>query len=322
MAQNLQTEPVVEIAEERTDFYVYYYLRSKDSANGGAGTPYYVGKGTGRRIAEKHGTTPVPKNADCRVMIAEGLTETVAHQLEKLHIKFWGRTDSGTGILRNLTDGGEGVSGWIPTDETRQKLSATQKEVQNRPDVKSRQSAAQKEAQNRPDVKARNSAAQKEAQNRPDVKARKSAAAKEAQNRPDVKARKSATNNRPDVKARKSATNNRPDVKARRSAAAKEAMNRPDVKARQSAAAKEACSRPDVKARKSAAQKEANSRPDVKARQSAAQKAFNNDPKNHKTCEHCQQTVKPNVYGLNHSNRCKHKPQEQKQDTFLDFFTW
>jgi hypothetical protein len=41
-------------------YYIYAYLRSKDSPTAIAGTPYYIGKGKGRRVISNHGKTPVP----------------------------------------------------------------------------------------------------------------------------------------------------------------------------------------------------------------------------------------------------------------------
>lgn len=96
-------------------YYVYEYLR-------GDGTPYYVGKGQGRRWRDTHSVAVPPKD---RVrFVAEGLSESDAFALEKTLILKYGRIDLGTGILRNLTSGGEGAT---PGPETRQKLSDAKK---------------------------------------------------------------------------------------------------------------------------------------------------------------------------------------------------
>ena len=42
-------------------------------------------------------------------------------------IAVFGRKDLGTGILHNRTDGGEGSSGWVPSEETRRKISEASK---------------------------------------------------------------------------------------------------------------------------------------------------------------------------------------------------
>ncbi len=95
-------------------FYSYMWLRAN-------GTPYYVGKGRNRRafIGSAHGVHR-PKDPS-RILVFPMLNETEAFESEKALIELFGRKDNGTGILRNLTDGGDGVSGFVCTEWLRQR---------------------------------------------------------------------------------------------------------------------------------------------------------------------------------------------------------
>lgn len=103
-------------------FYVYAYLR-KD------GSPYYVGKGKGHRAWIKMKREPISApNNDKRIVIVESnLTELGALAIERRMIRWYGRKDLNTGILRNKTDGGDGASGCIRSEETRKRMSDAKK---------------------------------------------------------------------------------------------------------------------------------------------------------------------------------------------------
>ena len=104
-------------------FYIYAYLRSKDSDHGKKYSPYYIGKGTRDRAMSRLRTVPRPADTSLIVYVQEGLTEPEAFALEKYCIALYGRIDNGTGILRNLSDGGDGPSGVICSEEQRRRLS-------------------------------------------------------------------------------------------------------------------------------------------------------------------------------------------------------
>lgn len=105
------------------------YLRSD-------GTPYYVGKGKGNRMYAPHkrknrgSSCLVPRTNGvidkCRVKVVKsGMTEPEAHTLEVTLIKQYGRKDIGTGILVNLTDGGDGTTNLTPEARKKQSMALT-----------------------------------------------------------------------------------------------------------------------------------------------------------------------------------------------------
>lgn len=91
-------------------FYVYAYIRSKNSHTAKEGTPYYIGKGTGVRPWERHNKIPIPNDSHI-VIVEQNLTLVGSLALERELIRWYGRKDLGTGILHNKTDGGDGSSG-------------------------------------------------------------------------------------------------------------------------------------------------------------------------------------------------------------------
>jgi len=118
----------------KNNFYVYEHWRlDRDEC-------FYVGKGKGNRAynmsnRNRHHKAIAAKMVregfavDVR-MVAFGLTETRAFDLEIERIAFWRASGAD---LANMTIGGEGTSGHRMTDSVRKKMSLSQKKRAPRP---------------------------------------------------------------------------------------------------------------------------------------------------------------------------------------------
>jgi hypothetical protein len=101
-------------------YYTYAYLREDK-------TPYYIGKGQGKRINCKQRIIKPPKDKSRIIFLKQNLTEEEAFKHEIYMIDVFGRKDLGTGILHNRTGGGEGSSGRVPSEQSRKKMSDAHK---------------------------------------------------------------------------------------------------------------------------------------------------------------------------------------------------
>lgn len=102
----------------KNKFYVYLYLNE-------VGSPYYVGKGHGKRAFSKQHAVEVPPK-DRIIFLKKDLTEDWAFFMEMHYIDQWGRLSDGTGILENKKDGGQGA---LMPPEIKAKISARMKGV-------------------------------------------------------------------------------------------------------------------------------------------------------------------------------------------------
>lgn len=104
-------------------FYIYLHVTKDDK------TPFYIGKGKNKRCFDTYNRNDwwvnIVNKHDYLILILEiNLSEEISYEKEKYWISYFGRKQfKNGGTLVNLTDGGEGVSGKIYTEEEKEKKS-------------------------------------------------------------------------------------------------------------------------------------------------------------------------------------------------------
>ena len=104
---------------EPNKFYVYKYVTDD-------GIPYYIGKGSGKRINRHHTKTQLPP-PDRRIIIEDNLTNEQAKMLEGQLISEYKRKIDG-GLLDNIKINQWAChTGWKHSDDAKQKISTGNK---------------------------------------------------------------------------------------------------------------------------------------------------------------------------------------------------
>lgn len=235
-------------------FYVYVYRDPRPTKNN---QPVYVGKGTGDRDLShwSRGSHNKPFQdfiahlkvrglvAPCeRVFETEVEADAFTKEIEL--IALYGRRNTSTGTLFNLTDGGEGASGAIRTAAHKAMDSKFSQEHWQQPEYRAKIVAAQKAVQGTPEARALKSKKSAEAWATPEMRQKRQTGIKRARSTDASKTKTSAQ-----AKAQWSD----PGYAAKQTANNQEIANRAEVKAAKAAAARALWADPEWKAKMLAA---------------------------------------------------------------------
>jgi hypothetical protein len=237
-------------------FYVYVY---RDPRPLKKDQPVYVGKGTGDRDLShwSRGSHNKPFQdfishlkqrglvAQCE-RVFETAIEAEAFVKEIELIALYGRRNTRTGTLFNLTDGGEGASGTIRTAAHKAMDSKFSTEHWQQPEYRAKCVEAQKAVQGTPEARAMKSENSVEAWANPEVREKRQAGIKRGRSTAESKAKTSAQAkdqwSDPEYAAKQTANNqeiaNRAEVKAAKAAATKALWANPEWKEKMLAARK------------------------------------------------------------------------------------
>lgn len=222
----------------KSDYYVYALFR-EDGV-----TPFYIGKGRGSRVQAHARPSEMRRDSNSiktriarkvldaighipSAVIFSGITEHEALSAEAGLIAALGRIDNASGILANMTDGGEGASGNIQSPEDRARKSA----AALRPETRAKKSAALVETFAKPEVRAKLREAGARVRSNPAIAEKLDAIRAESFAKPGVQERR---------KARAASALGTPEVRKRLSTSQLARWADPAQRAAQSEAAKRA----------------------------------------------------------------------------------
>jgi hypothetical protein len=107
--------------------YIYKHIRPDTNE------VFYIGIGVDKsrinsnQSRNRFWANIVKKYGIIREIVEDGLTWHEATSREKFWINFYGRKNNNTGILCNMTDGGEGSYGRVVSEDTKKKISESNK---------------------------------------------------------------------------------------------------------------------------------------------------------------------------------------------------
>jgi hypothetical protein len=117
------------------NWYVYRHIRLDKNE------PFYIGIGNKKnytRAYEKHNSKRnliwnriTAKSLYDVEILFSSVSKEFASSKEKEFIKLYGRIDNKTGILCNMTDGGDGICNYIASQETRNKIRNSKIGIKN-----------------------------------------------------------------------------------------------------------------------------------------------------------------------------------------------
>jgi hypothetical protein len=249
-------------------FYVYVHRRAD------TGEVFYIGKGKGNRSVQSSKRSDYWKRVVEKYGLVVEILEYWADESDALaHERYLIASYRAIGAsLCNLTDGGEGISGYVFSEDQRKARAEylalpeiKEKHLRNtelamqRPGVKEKADAARRAALAKPEVKEKHSKALSEAQRgKPFTDAHKQALA-DSYNKPGVRERHGelikAAYERPGVRERRKAVNAAIKANPEHRAAFLKTMQSDEHREKMRALNVEAMARPEVKERHRAAMK-------------------------------------------------------------------